>query len=237
MTGTDEALVLAGGLGTRLRSVVQDVPKPLAPIDGRPFVAWLLDALVAQGMRRIVLATGYLGDVVERELGTTWAGAALAYSRETEPLGTGGAIALAVNLIEGDSFFVLNGDTWLGIDYRAFDAQSEDDRAPLAMALAHVDDTARYGAVRVQDAHVAGFVEKGQSGPGYINAGVYRLTRRMLDAFPGEKRFSFEKDVLEPAVVRGDVGAYTRTEGFIDIGVPEDYARAASVLPVSGGAP
>lgn len=236
MPRTDEALILAGGFGTRLQSVVRDVPKPLAPIDGRPFIAWLLDALAAQGMRRIVLATGYLGDVVASELGTTWKGVSLVYSRETEPLGTGGAIALAARCIEGGSFLVVNGDTWLELDYGAFDDAAAREDAPMAMALAHVEDTARYGAVHVHDARVTGFVEKGKAGPGYINAGVYRLTNDMLGAFPDKSRFSFEQDVLVPAVEQGRVSAFTRTRAFIDIGIPEDYARAETVLPAWDGA-
>ncbi len=233
MAKTDEALILAGGFGTRLQSVVRDVPKPLAPVGGRPFIAWLLDALAAQGMRRMVLAVGYMGEVVEQALGSSWRGAALIYSREPEPLGTGGAVSLAAGCIQGDSFFLLNGDTWLELDYGAFDRAAVTASAPLSMALARVEDVSRYGAVRVEDNRVAGFVEKGSSGAGHINAGVYRVTRDMLGSFPDKHRFSFENEVLAPAVEQGLVSAFTQTRGFIDIGIPADYARAATVLPTA----
>ena len=109
----DEAIVLAGGFGTRLRGIVDDVPKPLAPVAGRPFLAWLLDRLAASGIRRCILATGYMSDAIERTIGTRWQGMEIAYSVEPEPLGTGGAIRLAVMQLRGTSVHVLNGDTWL----------------------------------------------------------------------------------------------------------------------------
>lgn len=232
---TDEAIVLAGGLGTRLRSVVDDMPKALAPVAGRPFLAWLLDALAIQGMRRVVLATGYLGDQVEDAFGATWHGMVLAYSREARPLGTGGAIALALRMLEGDTCFVLNGDTWLQLDYAVFDAEMGAAGSALGLALARVPDVTRYGAVHLDRARVAGFAEKEATGPGYINAGVYRIARSLADDFPAADAFSFERDVLVPAVVRGGVGAFTRTEGFIDIGVPADFLRAQSVFSRAKG--
>lgn len=229
----DEAIVLAGGLGTRLRGVVDDVPKPLAPVAGRPFLAWLLDALAKQGLRRVVLATGYRGEQIEAALGKDWQGMSLEYSREAEPLGTGGAIALAMRHIAGDACFVLNGDTWVDLDYVAFDGQTAG--APLGMALAHVPDVARYGAVIVEDNRVTGFLEKGTSGPGFINAGVYRITRVLADAFPKVGAFSFERDVLVPAVAHARVAGFAGTRGFIDIGVPEDYRRAQGVFARQSG--
>jgi D-glycero-alpha-D-manno-heptose 1-phosphate guanylyltransferase len=234
VANTEEAIILAGGFGTRLRSVVNDVPKPLAPIRGRPFLAFLLDRLAAQGFRRVVLATGYMGEKINQALGDRWQGMALAYSREDQPLGTGGAIAQSLDCIEGNACFVLNGDTHLDLDYRAFDRCMEATGAALGMALARVADVARYGAVQVEDQQVTGFAEKGQSGPGYINAGVYRMTRELVAAFPGEANFSFEARVLEPLVQCGSVAAYTRTSAFIDIGVPEDYARAQVELAMAG---
>lgn len=232
---TDEAIVLVGGLGTRLRSVVDDVPKALAPVAGRPFLALLLDALASQGMRRAVLATGYLGNQIEDAFGATWRGMALGYSREARPLGTGGAIALALRMLEGDTCFVLNGDTWLQLDYAVFDAEMGAVGRALGLALARVPDVARYGAVHLDRACVTGFAEKEASGPGYINAGVYRIVRSLADDFPVADAFSFERDVLVPAVARGGVGAFTQTDGFIDIGVPEDFLRAQSVFSRAKG--
>ncbi len=233
----DEAIILAGGFGTRLRGVVDDMPKPLAPVAGRPFLAWVLDVLAAQGLRRAVLATGYLGEKVEAALGKTCGGMSLLYSRETEPLGTGGAIVLAAQRIEGDAFFVVNGDTWLTLDYAAFDAATRRVNARLGIALAAVPDVSRYGAVRVDEGRVTGFAEKGRAGPGYINAGVYWLRRTLLDNFSKLEHFSFEAKVLAPTVSRELVSAYTCTAGFIDIGVPEDYRRVQTLFAsLTGGA-
>lgn len=227
MANIDEAIVLAGGFGTRLKSLVSDVPKPLAPVGKRPFLAWLLDSLADQGIRRTILATGFMGEKVAAVLGTHWRGMSLEYSQEEQPLGTGGAIAQAAQRLQGDAFFVLNGDTWLLLNYAAFDRQVCALGARLGIALASVPDVSRYGAVRVErDERIAGFVEKGHAGSGYINAGVYRLNRSLLADFPTSSSFSFEAEVLVPLVTREPVAAFTHTEDFIDIGVPQDYLRA-----------
>lgn len=226
MKGIDEAIILAGGFGTRLRSLVDDVPKPLAAVAGRPFLAWLLDALSAQGLRRVVFATGYRGEQVEAALGKRWQNISLEYSRELQPLGTGGAIALAMRRISGRACFVLNGDSWLALDYARFEAVTRAQDARLGVALAKVADVARYGAVHAERGRITGFVEKGSSGPGLVNAGVYCIARSLLDGVPEGPAFSFENDVLVPAATREVVTAFTDTADFIDIGVPEDYRRA-----------
>lgn len=230
MRKAEEAIILAGGLGTRLRGVVDDAPKPLAPVAGRPFLAWLLDRLAEQGMRRAILATGYRGDQIAHALGTQWRGMQLDYSREHEPLGTGGAIALAAGRLQGDACFVLNGDTWLTLDYTAFDTCVLHAEARLGVALVRVADVSRYGAARVEQGCIAGFIEKGGRGPGFINAGVYRLDRTLLSTFPDVTCFSFEDDVLAPAVGRECVAAFTDTSDFIDIGIPTDYQRAQEIF-------
>lgn len=222
----DEAIVLAGGFGTRLRGIVDDLPKPLAPVAGRPFLAWLLDRLAASGMRRCILATGYLADAVERSIGARWQGMDIAYSVETEPLGTGGAIRRAAARLQGHGVHVLNGDTWLEYAPQALEAAARDADTPMAIALARVDDVARYGAVEVRDGCAMAFREKGEAGAGWINAGCYFLGRDALDALPARDAFSFERDVLQAAAAAGRVAGFTDTAGFIDIGVPEDYARA-----------
>ena len=223
---TDEAIVLAGGFGTRLRGVVDDVPKPLAPVAGRPFLAWLLDRLADRGMRRCILATGYLSEAIEQRIGARWQGMDIAYSVERAPLGTGGAIRLAANQLQGDAAHVLNGDTWLEYDPIALEAAARASQAPMAIALARVEDVARYGAVDIDRGHVTGFREKGETGPGWINAGCYYLDALAIATLPPLDAFSFEQDVLQPRVQAGAVAAFTATAGFIDIGVPGDYALA-----------
>ena len=225
---SEEAIVLAGGFGTRLQAVVSDVPKPLAPVAGRPFLAWLLDRLANQGIRRCILATGHMADVVERTLGAQWRGMALAYSPEAQPLGTGGAIRQARDLLHGDAVHVLNGDTWLDYDLPALEAATHAAQAAIGIALARVADVARYGAVEVASGRVRGFREKGEAGPGWINGGAYFLAPAALVALGNRGTFSFEREVLEPGVARGQVAALTETSGFIDIGIPGDYLRAQS---------
>ena len=222
----DEAIVLAGGFGTRLRGIVDDVPKPLAPVAGRPFLAWLLDRLADSGIRRCILATGYLSDVIEQRIGASWQGMDIAYSVESEPLGTGGAIRLATRRLQGDAAHVLNGDTWLEYDPAALESAARNAGTPMAIALARVDDVARYGAVDIDKGRVAGFREKGEAGAGWINAGCYFLGADALAALPAQDAFSFEQAVLQARTHAGEVAAFTDTAGFIDIGVPEDYARA-----------
>jgi D-glycero-alpha-D-manno-heptose 1-phosphate guanylyltransferase len=231
MSRIDEAIILAGGFGTRLRSVVSDVPKPLAPVGDRPFLSWVLDAAASRGIRRVILATGFMGDLVANVCGDSWQGMELVYSQEPQPLGTGGAIALAFSMVRGDACLVLNGDTWLTLDYADFDKNWQAHGSRLAIALAEVVDVSRYGAVQVERNRVLGMVEKGHAGPGYINAGIYGVHRSLVDDFPTLQSFSFENEVLMPTVKREAVFGYTRTSDFIDIGVPQDYQRAQRELP------
>jgi D-glycero-alpha-D-manno-heptose 1-phosphate guanylyltransferase len=233
MKRTDEAIILAGGFGTRLRSIVSDVPKPLAPVGGRPFLAWILDALASQGIRRAILATGFMGGRIVDACGTSWQGMQLVYSQEQHPLGTGGAIALAFSRVQGDTCLVLNGDTWLAFDHADFDRQWLAGGSRLAMTLAEVVDVSRYGAVQVVRNRVTALVEKGLPGSGYINAGVYGIRRSLLVDFPVEESFSFENELLIPTVKREAVFGYTRTHDFIDIGVPQDYQRAQELVPAT----
>ena len=177
-------------------------------------------------MRRCILATGYLAEMIEARIGARWQGMDIVYSVEPEPLGTGGAIRLAAARLQGEGAHVLNGDTWLEYPPRALEAMARTAGTSMAIALAQVDDVARYGSVDIRDGRARDFREKGQAGPGWINAGCYFLGVEALDALPGRASFSFERDVLQPRALAGDVAAFTDTSGFIDIGVPEDYARA-----------
>lgn len=222
----DEAIVLVGGLGTRLRGVVDDVPKPLAPVAGRPFLAWVLDALSAGGVRRVILAAGHMADVVQDTIGTRWRDMDVAIVVEPEPLGTGGAVRFAARALRGDAAHVVNGDTFLHYDPRALEAATHAQGASMGIALAHVPDVARYGAVEVRDGRVVAFHEKGGQGPGRINAGCYYLGADALAALPDKTVLSLEREVLPVLAARGAIAAFDDTRDFIDIGVPEDFARA-----------
>jgi D-glycero-alpha-D-manno-heptose 1-phosphate guanylyltransferase len=152
------------------------------------------------------------------------------YSIETTPLGTGGAVRQACAMLQGDAVHVLNGDTFLRYDMHALEQATHDTGADLGMALARVDDVARYGAVVCGNGRVDGFREKGESGPGFINAGSYYLTPAAIRVLPAEPAFSFETRVLAPLTVEGRVCGFDATSGFIDIGVPEDYRQAQGLF-------
>jgi D-glycero-alpha-D-manno-heptose 1-phosphate guanylyltransferase len=225
-----DVIVLAGGFGTRLRSVVPDLPKPLAPVAGRPFLAYVLDRYAAAGMRRAILATGFRSEAIEQAIGSNWKGMEILISREQSPLGTGGAIRQAGRLVGGDGAHVANGDTFLRFDAGALEAATRSAGTPMGVALVAVDDVRRHGTAKVSGGRVVGFTEKGGSGPGLINAGSYFLTADGFAQLPAEESFSFEEKVLTPWAAAGKVTAYEGVESFIDIGVPQDYARAQHLL-------
>lgn len=225
-----QAIVLAGGLGTRLRSVVPDLPKPMADVAGRPFLAWVLDGLAQAGFDLAVLAVGYKHEAIRAHFGTRHRTLALRYSVEHTPLGTGGAMRLAADQLTGSPLFVVNGDTYLDLDYSAMWARHARAGATMSMAVCHVPDVGRYGALALADGIVTGFLEKGRAGPGDINAGVYLLSREILQRIPPGVPFSFEQQVLVPEVGAIRPLAFATDGLFIDIGVPEDYRRAQGLF-------
>lgn len=229
-----KAIVLAGGLGTRLRQRVPDLPKPMAPVAGRPFLAWVLDALVRGGLEQIVLSVGYRWETIHAFFGDAYRGTQLIYAVEAEPLGTGGAIAHAfahAGIAGTDAALVLNGDTFLDIDFRALIAWYSAAPAAVAMVLRQVDEATRYGKVEVVDGVVAGFAEKGRAGPGLINSGVYVVQGLVFERFGLIGRFSLEQDLLQNHCVELTPRALETHGYFIDIGVPEDFDRAQAELP------
>lgn len=222
-----EAVILAGGFGTRLSHVVSDVPKPMAPVYGRPFLCYLLDRLADAGIQRVVLATGYMHEVIETYFGTGYQGLEIIYSNEDQPLFTGGAIRQAAEKIQSEDFVVLNGDTLFDIDFQhLYDFHTSHD-AHLSIALRRVEDTGRYGAVTCENDRIVAFHEKTESqGAGDINGGIYAINRAWLLNQSLPTKFSFEKELMQP--LAGDPHFYglSFNDYFIDIGVPEDYFRA-----------
>jgi D-glycero-alpha-D-manno-heptose 1-phosphate guanylyltransferase len=225
-------VILAGGLGTRLRSRTGELPKPMASVAGRPFLAHLLDRLTAAGLTDITLSVGYRAEAIRQHFGESYGGARLTYAVEAEPLGTGGALAHALG--NGGPALALNGDTLLDLDYRAFLAWYQQEPAAFALALKKLDDAARYGTVSVSGERVTGFREKGQPGAGLINAGVYILQPEVFARFGLSGAFSLERDLLERHCAALAPRAYPTDAYFIDIGVPEDYDRAQNELAHAG---
>ena len=225
-----EAIILAGGLGTRLRSRLRNLPKAMAPVGGRPFLEILLNRLVAAGCARIVLSLGHLRSVIRDAFGDAFQGAQLVYSVEETPLGTGGAIRLALKQAKESSVMVLNGDTFLDLDFGAFLSAHVAGGRPLSLAITKVENMSRYGGVITNGAQVTGFVEKGSGGAGWINAGVYAIKSDFPWPAHLSASFSFENEVLVPMVTSLSPLAF-RCEGyFLDIGVPEDLDRAETEL-------
>jgi NDP-sugar pyrophosphorylase family protein len=221
------ALLLAGGLGTRLRSVVADRPKVLADVRNRPFLAFLLDQLVDAGIGRVTLCVGHLGEQISELFGNAYRGVELHYSQERTPLGTAGALRHALSSVAGESLLVMNGDSYCSADLSEF-ADWHRDRGVLgSMLLTHVPDTRRYGQVRVAESDRVGqFAEKDASvGSGWINAGIYILHTTLLAEIPAGRPVSLEREML-PDWIRRPFGAFRSESRFLDIGVPESYAQA-----------
>lgn len=218
---------MAGGLGTRLRAVVDDRPKVLAGVNGRPFLSYILDQIDAAGMKRVVLCVGYLGEQVKQQFGNYYGNVELAYSQETELLGTAGALRLALPLLETEIACVMNGDSYCDFDLVDFWAWHEQKCASVSLALVAVSDVSRYGTVEIDgDDCIVHFAEKGpRGGAGWINAGVYLLPSRLLRDVPRGEQVSLELDVLTQLVGRGMYGYQVETR-FIDIGTPSSYRRA-----------
>jgi len=229
-----QAIVLAGGLGTRLRGVVPDLPKPLAPVNGRPFLAIVLEQLSAQGFASVVLSVGYRHELIRQAFGDRFGGLALVYAVEDRPLGTGGAIRLAARQCGDADVFVLNGDSYADLDFADMQATHCEARVSLTVCAVEVPDAARYGRVLVRDSRITGFAEKGAAGPGLINAGIYLMRRNLLEVPDLPEVFSFERDVLEARLGELRPLAYPARGRFIDIGVPEDYARAQGLFAAAG---
>lgn len=224
-----EAVVLAGGFGTRLRQVVADVPKPMAPVGGRPFLDILLGSLAQKGFSRVVLSLGFMAEKISDHFGSRFAGLDLAYVVEDTPLGTGGATRLAAAACTQDHVFVFNGDTYLDLEVELLEQQWQARRHPVVVGR-QVPDTARFGRLVVDGDRIISFAEKGISGPGLINAGCYVLPRDALVRFPLNQAFSIETDYLVPEVANAMVEVFVTAGVFIDIGIPEDYSLAQTLL-------
>lgn len=228
-----DAVVLAGGFGTRLASVVSDVPKPMAPVAGKPFLERLLDRLITQGITRVVLAVGHKREVIQNHFGSRYRSLEVLYSIEATPLGTGGALRQAFDEAGLQRAIALNGDTYCTADLAALSAAHAEAGRAGTLTLVPVDEAGRYGAVELDGAgRISAFREKNPAPQaGLINAGIYALERRVFELAPDVQQFSFEQAVLQAhAASAGFAGHIAQGALFIDIGVPDDYHRAQTLL-------
>lgn len=226
-----DVIVLAGGFGTRLRAVVSDAPKPMAPVAGRPFLDYLLQSLADQGAQRVILSTGHMAHMIEHRYGGGFMGMNITCVPEESPLGTGGAIRKAMSVVRSEWAIALNGDTWLDMPYGDFMHRAMTSDAPLSMVTRMVTDASRYGCCTIREGRIIAFGEKDSSGPGLINAGVYAMRRNVFDRFDLPEAFSLEHDFIRAHLPELTPLSYQANGYFIDIGVPEDYARAQLELP------
>lgn len=229
------AIILAGGLGTRLRHTVPDLPKPMAPLNGRPFLEYQMDYWIAQGVQRFILSVGYKHELIERHFGSFYDGAEVSYAIEAEPLGTGGGLLLAIDAMrDAGPWLVLNGDTFFDVDLVALMDFHETRHADITLSLFPVENNTRYTGVEIDATQrIKKLKSVSDGGRQLINGGVYLLAKTALSGLPyrlGEK-VSFESDILEKALETDKrLYGHSCNGKFIDIGVPEDYARAAQLL-------
>lgn len=223
-----KVIVLAGGLGTRLRDVVKDVPKPMADINGTPFLELLLENLRQHGAEEFIICVSHLRETIIDYFGNHYRGIPVKYSIEEEALGTGGAIKQAFDIFQPEAALVVNGDTFVQANYAQFvEGCSE---KSLAVILKSVDNANRFGQVKTQGDRIVSFQEKSiDQVPGLINAGIYWIKKDVFNDISARK-FSFEKEILELGVKDIKPGYFLAEDYFIDIGIPESYAKACHEL-------
>lgn len=219
-----EAIILAGGFGTRLSKVVSDVPKPMAPINERPFLEYLLDDLNDKGITRIILAVGYKKEIIKNHFQERYKDIEIIYSDEDTPLGTGGAIKKALTMSKIEDIFIVNGDTFFDVDLKEMYKFHKENNSNLTLAIKEMERFDRYGSLVLEGNKIIKFEEKKYIEKGYINGGIYLLKRTILDD-KKEEKFSFEKDILENKELKVEKYGYKSEGYFIDIGIPEDYYK------------
>jgi D-glycero-alpha-D-manno-heptose 1-phosphate guanylyltransferase len=229
-----DCIILAGGMGTRLQSVVQDKPKCLAEVNGKPFLYYICQHLSKYHFCKVIFSVGYKKEMVidyvmqHREEFKF----AFDFAEEDEPLGTGGAILNALQYSDTQDFFVINGDTFFDVNYDEMSYWQETKMADCTIALKPMQIADRYGLVNMNDeSQIVGFEEKKVGASGLINGGVYCIFRNSFLNIPFPQKFSFEKDYLEKMINERDMIGYVSDKYFIDIGIPEDYARAQTEIP------
>lgn len=222
------AVILAGGFGTRLQQVVSDLPKPMALVNNFPFLHYILKDLRDKKFTRVILAVGYKCESIMQYFGNSYLGVAIYYSIEADPLGTGGAIMQAVSNVTG-IVAIINGDTFFDVDFNRMFIGFNNNKADIAIALKPMKNFDRYGAVIIDNENrITGFEEKKYVVEGYINGGVYVMDASFFDTQNFDKKFSFEKEVLEKLVTKKHFEGVIFDSYFIDIGIPEDYYKAQS---------
>lgn len=223
-----EAIILAGGFGTRLQAVVNDVPKPMAPINDIPFLNYAFDYLKYYKIEHVVLSTGYLADKISEYYKNEFNGIRISYAKEETPLGTGGGIRLAMEKCHTKHVLVLNGDSFFDVNLNQYFNQHTSFHSDCSLALRKVPNAARYGTIKLGNGFIKAFKEKDSiEKEGLINGGVYIINRELfLNKTEVLKPFSIEKDFFETRINELNLMGFEYEGYFIDIGIPEDYNKA-----------
>ena len=226
-----EAIILAGGMGTRLQSVITEIPKPMAPVGERPFLSIILDSLSDQGIEHIILSVGYKHEVIYTYFGNSYKDIKIDYAIENEALGTGGAVSLAMNYLKDEAFIMMNGDTLFDVDLNLLSDFHHKNKSDISIALKPVINQNRYGLVKIDDDNrIIEFAEKQPIDQGLINGGVYISSRQFISTLELPKKYSWEKNILEKQTKSSKMYGFISNSYFIDIGIPSDYAKAQSEL-------
>jgi len=225
-----EAIILAGGFGTRLQGTLPDIPKPMAPIGKQPFLHFVLQHLSSQNVKSVVLSVGYRAEMIQSHFKDKYLGMSLIYEIEHEPLGTGGAIRASMRHITGKDFIAINGDSLFRISMEKMWTMHHSQNADVTIALKPMRHFDRYGTVKLaEDGRITAFIEKQPTEQGLINGGTYIIGRdQFQDNWP--RKFSIEKDFFEPEVRNKSIFGAVFDDYFIDIGIPEEYERAQNEL-------
>lgn len=223
-----EAIILAGGFGTRLQAVVNDVPKPMAPINDIPFLNYVFDYLKYYQIEHVVLSTGYLADKISEYYKNEFNDIRISYAKEETPLGTGGGIRLALEKCHTKHVLVLNGDSFFDVNLNQYFNQHTSFHSDCSLALRKVSNAARYGTIKLGNGYIKAFKEKDSiEKEGLINGGVYIINRELfLNKTEVLKPFSIEKDFFETRINELNLMGFEYDGYFIDIGIPEDYNKA-----------
>ena len=234
-----EAIILAGGLGTRLRSVCADRPKPMADINGKPFLSILMDYWKREGVSHFILSVGYLHQQVIEYFGSSFEGIPIDYAIESSPMGTGGGLLLSLDHLRSSNecVLVINGDTYFEVPLAELKDFQQEKQSACTLSLRPVEENTRYGGInRLPSGQIVSFDEKGQKQQSLINGGCYLISPSFLKSLcsmPTEKPLSLEKDILIPAVSSQEAYGAVFDQYFLDIGIPEDYFRAVKKFATS----
>jgi len=226
-----EAIILAGGKGTRLQGVINDLPKPMALINKKPFLAYLLDFLILNKVEKVVLSVGYKYEYIVDFFDDNYKNLKISYAIESKPLGTGGGIVFASQFIENNNFFLLNGDSFFNINLKLFEEFQINNKFDFSIAVKPMRNFERYGTIELENNRILNFNEKKYCEYGLINTGIYLLDKIKIKLLNLPEVFSFEKDFFEVFTNKFKFGAYIDDKYFIDIGIPEDYKLAQTELP------